>query len=108
MNENGAEVAMAEEFGLLLYEGGTVCDDNFNDNSANAICREMGHEGAVGWNDGFKWCIQNNYEIKLDDVNCPSRDWSDCSYNVTHNNCGHGEDVFMKCTGKTFLALHHQ
>ena len=30
------------EFGLLLYNGGTVCDDGFNNNAANAICRFMG------------------------------------------------------------------
>ena len=30
------------EFGLLLYKGGTVCDDHFDENSANAICHLMG------------------------------------------------------------------
>ena len=29
--------------GLLLYNGGTVCDDGFNSNAANAICGEMGY-----------------------------------------------------------------
>ena len=30
------------EFGLLLYNGGTVCDDFFDTNAANAICHFMG------------------------------------------------------------------
>ena len=34
--------------GLLLFEGGTVCNDNFNDNAALAICLEMGF-----WKSGF-------------------------------------------------------
>jgi hypothetical protein len=30
------------ELGLLLYNNGTICDDNFDDNAANAICQYMG------------------------------------------------------------------
>ena len=30
------------ELGLLLYNGGTVCDNDFSFNSANAICHLMG------------------------------------------------------------------
>ena len=32
-----------KEKGLLPYNGGTVCNDGFSDDSANAICREMGY-----------------------------------------------------------------
>eukprot|EP00298_Acanthocystis_sp_HF-20_P011861 c19608_g1_i2.p1 GENE.c19608_g1_i2~~c19608_g1_i2.p1 ORF type:complete len:101 (+),score=30.73 c19608_g1_i2:42-344(+) len=28
---------------------GSVCDDAFNDNSANTACRSLGFEGAISW-----------------------------------------------------------
>jgi hypothetical protein len=31
-----------EEFGLLLINGGTVCNDEFDNNAAHAICNSMG------------------------------------------------------------------
>ena len=59
---------------------GTVCDDGFDDNSADAICRELGYSfGHLDWTYGSKWSIQNNFEITLDDVSCESGEWSSCS-----------------------------
>ena len=45
MGSGGWEVDPPER-GLLLYNGGTVCDDAFDDDSAAAICNEMGLGGS--------------------------------------------------------------
>ena len=88
--------------GLLLYRGGTVCDDGFSDNSAHAICREMGFNSSSHWSSPTMGSEPDEYQylygIRLDDVNCSSIEWDSCSYSTT-NNCGHDEDVFLTCTG---------
>ena len=84
--------------GLLISNGGTVCDDSFSDNSADAICRKMGHYGHTSFSSGNKWDIQSVHDIKLDDVACDNGYWSSCSFSKSHN-CGHSEDVFLQCAG---------
>lgn len=84
------------ELGLLLYNSGTVCDDRFDVNAANAICRFMGDTGAKSWTSGSKFDIQTNYEIKMDDVDCRQGEWGSCSFTKFHN-CEHYEDVFLSC-----------
>ena len=88
----------ARSLGLLLSNGGTVCDDLFNDTSADAICRKMGYPGKLSWEYGSKWDIQTNYEILLDDVACSTNEWSSCTFKFT-SDCSHGEDVFLQCDG---------
>ena len=74
-----------------------MCDDNFNQNAANAICSFLGYEaGDAKWTSGDKWSIQSEYRISLDDVTCRSDDWSACTYRE-YSNCQHGEDVFLTC-----------
>ena len=84
--------------GLLLWNGGTVCDDSFNDNAADAICRVLGHDGHSSWRSGQIYSIQSNYDIKMDDVSCSSGAWTSCSY-ITNHNCGHSEDIHLVCSG---------
>ena len=74
-----------------------MCDDGFSNNSASAICKEMGYRTSKNWTFGEKWSVlQNLYSIKLDDVICTAPFWTSCSYAITHN-CKHGEDVFLSC-----------
>ena len=40
--DSAGDVTESGELGLLLYNGGTVCDDQFDINAANAICHSMG------------------------------------------------------------------
>ena len=42
----------SSDSGLLLFEGGTVCDDGFNNYAALAICLEMGFGAARSWEGG--------------------------------------------------------
>ena len=78
-----------------------MCDDIFSDNSANAICREMGYSGSSEWfSDWIKYSfgeVQTSLDINLDDVKCSNDDWNSCTYSTSHN-CGHSEDVFLACT----------
>ena len=97
MDSNGNAVG-ARVQGLLLNNGGTVCDDSFSSNSADAICRKMGYLGQISYTSGSKWSIQSGLDIKLDDVRCSSGDWSSCSYRLSHN-CIHYEDIFLQCDG---------
>ena len=98
VNSDG-QTAGANTLGLLIYEGGTVCDDGFTDNSADAICYTMGYpQGHTSWGIGNIWSIQSNYEITLSNAECSSGEWSSCSYLLSPN-CGHSEDVFLQCGG---------
>ena len=103
VDEDGNDVTERER-GLLLYNSGTVCDDNFNDNAAFAICREMGYVSAITWESGDYFNVQEDIEIKLDDVSCSEQSWSSCSYTESHN-CGHSEDVFLTCLGNFYIYL---
>ena len=86
-----------EEEGLLIYKDGTVCDDSFSDNSADAICREMGFHAALSWRNGYFYNVQQTARaIRLDNVACSSNVWAACSYSETHN-CNHHEDVHISC-----------
>ena len=98
MDQNNNTVGARIE-GLLLSNGGTVCDDSFSDNSADAICREMGFIGRYSWRSGELWnSFQTNVDITLDEVSCSSGEWNSCTYSFEHN-CHHREDVFLKCDG---------
>ena len=97
VGEDGEAVG-AGVLGLLLSNGGTVCDDEFDDNSADAICKEMGYFNQISWTSGSKWAIQAGLEITLDNVACSSGDWSSCSFAFV-DNCSHGEDLFLQCEG---------
>ena len=95
MNSHGDEVGEGVK-GLLLYNGGTVCDDQFDENSAIAICRLLGHRGITSWSSGQEWSIQDGFDINMDEVQCSSELWSSCTFKESHN-CEHTEDVFLTC-----------
>ena len=80
-----------------MYNGGTVCDDSFNDKTADWICRMMGYESLNQWYHGaqvYYW--QNSYSIMLDEVVCTGDIVPNCRY-ITSHNCGHSEDVWLHC-----------
>ena len=82
---------------LLLYNGGTVCDDAFSDIAADAICKRMCYLGSEGWTSEINSSEQYGYTINLDDVTCSDPYWESCSSSTIHN-CGHREDVYITCT----------
>ena len=88
---------------LLLYKGETVCNNLFDDNSAEAICRLLGYSSQSSWSSGSKWEIQNNYSINMSDIQCSSGNWSSCTY-TTNTSCEHREDIFLACAGMFFTT----
>jgi hypothetical protein len=99
---------VVDQLGLLLYKGGTVCDDSFDMNAADAICKVMGYTDAVTWTVEENFDIQSNYKINLDDVQCTDPEWKSCSYTETYTNCGHSEDVFLSCNPTGDLSYQNQ
>ena len=89
--------------GLLTYNGGTVCDDEFGDSEADVICQEMGYDRSSGWTSGSLYSdVQSSLDITLGFVECDGKSWSSCDYQTTPK-CDHSEDVFLTCvTGETF------
>ena len=105
VDQNNNKVGARVE-GLLLSNGGTVCDDSFSDNSADAICRKLGFPESRSWRNANLWSsFQETFEIALDDVLCSSGEWTSCTYSL-ENNCGHNEDIYLECdgTGKFLVA----
>ena len=99
MDNSGKEVKGGEK-GLLLYYGNTVCDDNFDDNAAEAICRKMGYSGSVIWTNEESFEIQKG--LSITHIQCDDDDWSSCS-SSNAGSCGHSEDVFLRC----ITGLHY-
>ena len=108
VKSGGGEAYKSEELGLLLYNGGTVCDDSFDTFDANAICIRMGFEGANRWEQFSSsipgdWSFRFSYEIKLDDIGCVyGRGWEGCTYETDHD-CYHTEDVFLSCQSENII-----
>ena len=102
VDRNGDEGSSS---GLLLFNSGTVCDDGFSQNAADAICSLLGYpSNGSKWTSGSKWSIQSDYSIKLDEVNCWTNSWSICTYSESPN-CDHSEDVFLTCSGSDSGAV---
>ena len=105
MDSDGNNITDEGQLGLLLFKGGTVCNDSFYYNAADAICKQMNFTHALEWNSETSFAIQSNYDIKLDEVECGSDEWKNCSYSERHD-CEHSEDVFLSCgTGEKGIIV---
>ena len=84
--------------GALLYNGGFVCDDQFDENSARVACMEMGYtNGYVTFEDSFD---VTSHDFTLDNVNCDANAMTlqDCSYDFEEN-CSSAEGLYLECAG---------
>ena len=84
-------------------EWGTVCDDGWNLNDAQVVCRQLGFDSAVDEIDATVRAYngQGSGPIWLTNVTCIGNESSvvNCSHNGWRNNsCSHGEDAGVKCT----------
>ena len=88
-----------KEFGLLMFNGGTVNGEKFDDETADLVCRIMGYKGVMSWELGHKYQFQKSVPIKLSDLNCLSKDraFPLCTYGTDAANSTHDDDVWLWC-----------
>lgn len=87
---------------LLSDNWGTVCDDNWDINDAEVVCREMGCGTAVEAKKGA-FFGSGVGRIWMDEVQCTGTEESlvNCPANpIGTHNCGHHKDAGVVCRGK--------
>ncbi|XP_041470263.1 deleted in malignant brain tumors 1 protein-like [Lytechinus variegatus] len=88
----------------VFYDGqwGTVCDDYWDLNDANVVCRMLGFTGASAA-PGYARFGEGSGEIWLDDVVCSGREQSiaECQHpGFGVSNCAHYEDAGVVCVAE--------
>ena len=80
---------------------GTVCDDGWDIDDANVVCRQLGFELATNAFDGGRFG-EGTGEIVLDDALCFGYESriQDCggTWGSKGHNCDHSEDAGVQCT----------
>ena len=94
----------------VYYNGewGTVCDDGWDLNDAQVVCRQLGFGGAIATRDGTDYG-EGSGQIWLENLNCTSRELSIeyCSHSGWGIvNCSHAEDVGIQCAASNGMYVY--
>ena len=90
--------------GYYNGEWGTVCDDGWDLNDAQVVCRQLGFGPAIATRDNAYYG-EGSGQVWLDGVNCTGIELTieDCSHRGWGiENCNHTEDAGVKCTNGKF------
>uniref|UniRef100_A0A8C0IN10 Soluble scavenger receptor cysteine-rich domain-containing protein SSC5D n=1 Tax=Chelonoidis abingdonii TaxID=106734 RepID=A0A8C0IN10_CHEAB len=91
---------------LHKQQWGTVCDDSWGLQDAGVVCRQLGCGTALSAPGGGHFG-QGSDPIWLDDVNCTGTEVALSSCRARpwgENNCNHGEDAGVVCSGISEVA----
>ena len=85
----------------VYYNGewGTVCDDGWDLNDAEIVCRQLSLGTAIAARDNAFY-EQGSGQIWLDEINCIGTELTieDCSHNGWGiQDCSHGKDAGVQC-----------
>ena len=95
----------------VYYNGewGTVCDDGWDLNDAQVVCRQLDFGPAIAARDRVFYG-QGNGQIWLGNLNCTGTELNieDCSHNGWEiEDCSHGEDAGVKCANGNFAYINY-
>ena len=87
-----------------------MCDDGWGWEESDVVCKSLGYSlGAQSYKHGAHYG-QGSGEILLDDVVCTGTESSllYCQHRGVHNhNCGHSEDIGVKCASMKLCVLSY-
>ena len=97
MRETSIQIGRVE----VYYNGswGTICDDDWDINDAQVVCRELGYDGGVRAISG-KYIPDGTGQIWLDNVACSGSEpsLSSCPHSEWgRHNCLHSFDAGVEC-----------